>query len=358
MVEAALKALDDSGLSRVNSIYVGNMAGEFLQEQAHLGAIIAEDLGMVGTPAYRVEAANASGAAAIHAGALEIASGRADAVLVIGGEKLSDGLIEEVSSALLMGERQEYEGFMGADFYSINALLYKLYMRRYGVKDDLIAVFPMLSHKHAKGVAHAQYPFEVSLEKILSSPYISEPLRRFEVSGVGDGAAAIVLIGEELKSKIKTPKTELHISSATDFMTPFEREDPLRFQSLGVAVNKVLDEAKVDRGDVDLIEVHDATSIMAAISLESSGFAEPGESGRLAMRGEFDLGGRLPYNTFGGLKARGNPFGATGVYQVVELHLQLTERAGKNQVDSPRVGMAQSLGGVGATAIVTLLKAV
>ena len=357
MVEAALKALEDSGLTRVNSIYVGNMAGEFLQEQAHLGAIIAEDLGMVGTPAYRVEAANASGAAAIHAGALEIASGKADAVLIVGGEKLSDGLAEEVSSALLMGERQEYEGFIGADFYSINALLYKLYMKHYGVKDDMIAVFPMLSHKHAKGVAHAQYPFEVSLEKILSSPYISEPLRRFEVSGVGDGAAAIVLIGERLKSKIKAPKTELYISSATDFMTPFEREDPLRFQSLGVAVNKVLDEAKVDRGDVDLIEVHDATSIMAAISLESSGFAEPGESGKLAMNGEFDLGGRLPYNTFGGLKARGNPFGATGVYQVVELHLQLTGRAGKNQVDSPKVGMAQSLGGVGATAIVTLLKA-
>ena len=357
MAEAAIRAFEDSGIGSVNSIYVGNMAGEALQEQAHLGARIAEELGLIGTPSFRVEAAGASGAAALYSAAMEILAGRSKAVLVVGGEKLSDGLANEVSSALLMGERQEYEGFIGAEFYSLNALLYRLYKKQYDVRDE-VAYFSVISHEHAAGVEHAQYPFKVSLEKIMSSPYISEPLRRLEVSGIGDGAAALVLVNEETAERLKSPRIEIYISASTDFMNPFERENPLYFQSLAIAVDEVLRLARVERGGIDLVELHDATSIMAAISLESSGFAREGEAGKLAMKGELGLSGSLPCNTFGGLKARGNPFGATGIYQVAEIYLQLMERAGKNQLDSPKVGMAQSIGGVGTTAIVSVLKKV
>jgi len=355
MAEAAVKALENAGLSTVNTIYVGNMVGEFLQNQSHLGSIIAEKTGLSGTPAIRVESAEASGAAALYAGSMDVLSGKSDAVLVVGGEKLSDGLPEEVSSAAMSGMRQDYEGFIGAEFYALNALLYRIYQRRYG-EDSGIALFPVISHEHAAGVAHAQYPFKVTLEKVLASPFIAEPLRRLEVSGIGDGAAAVVLVGEKLYEKLESPKAEFYIEAATDYVNPFEREDPLRFEALRIAVLKVLRSAGVELRDVDFVELHDATSIMAAISLESTGFARPGEAGKMAQRGELNLNGSLPCNTFGGLKARGNPFGATAIYQAAEAYLQLTGQAGKNQVDSPRVGMIQSLGGIGGTAFAGILK--
>jgi len=354
MVEAAVKALDSAGLSSVNSIYVGNALGEVLQEQTNLGALLAEEAGLIGVPAIRVEAAEASGAAALHTGFYEIASGGSDAVLVIGGEKLSDGLLEEVSSGLMMSGRPWYESFIGAEFYSLNALLYKLYARKYG--GDGIAMFPVISHEHAEGVSHAQYPFKISLEKVLSSPFIAEPLRRLEVSGVGDGAAAVVLVSESLMSKLDSPKAALFIASATDYLNPFEREDPLRLQSLMLAVSRVLDYARISRSEVSCLELHDATSIMAALCLESSGFSPPGRAGELAMKGEFKLNGGIPCNTFGGLKARGHPLGATTIYQVAELYLQLTRQAGKNQLDSPKAGLAMALGGIGAIAYASLLK--
>jgi len=357
MAEAAIQASESARLPAVNAIYIGNMLGEILQEQGHLGSLIAEYLGLSRVPAFRVEAAEASGAAALYAGMLDILSGRSEAVLVVGGEKLSDGLPEEIYSALAVAMRQDYEGFIGAEFYSINALLYKLYQKRYGKSDD-VAMFPVISHQHAEGVSHAQYPFKVSLDKVLASPFISKPLRRLEVSGIGDGAAAALLVNERLAEKIDSPVAELYVATATDYINPFEREDPLKFESLTMAMRKVLEDAKVDRREIGFIELHDATSIMAAISLESTGFANPGEAGALAAQGEFDLNGSLPCNTFGGLKARGHPFGATAIYQVAEAYLQLTEQAGRNQVDGVKSGLAYSLGGVAATAFTMLLKKV
>ena len=356
MVEAALKAFDNAGLSEVDSIYVGNALAEVLQEQTHLGAAVAEDLGLARVPAFRVEAAEASGAAALYAGFNEVASGRADAVLVVGGEKLSDGLPEEVSSGLMMAGRPYYESFIGADFYSLNALLYRIYCKTYGC--DNLASFPVMSHEHAEGVAHAQYPFKLSLEKVLSSPFIAEPLRRLEVSGIGDGAAAVILVGERLAGKLKSPLSQLQVASATDRLNPFDRENPLRFQSVSLAVGLVLEDAGLSRNEIDFIELYDATSIMAALCLESGGFADPGKAGELAARGELDLGGSLPCNTFGGLKARGHPLGATAIYQIAEAHLQVTDQAGRNQVDSARAGLAIAVGGVGATAFASIVKRV
>lgn len=356
LVEASLKAFDNAGLSEVDSIYVGNALAEALQDQMHLGAAVAEDLGLARVPAFRVEAAEASGAAALYAGFNEVASGRADAVLVVGGEKLSDGLPEEVSSGLMMGGRPYYESFIGADFYSLNALLYRIYCERYGCNN--LASFPVMSHAHAEGVAHAQYPFKLSLEKVLSSPFIAEPLRRLEVSGIGDGAAAVILVGERLAGKLKSPLSQLQVASATDRLNPFDRESPLRFQSVGLAVSLVLRDARLSRNEIGFIELYDATSIMAALCLESSGFADPGKSGELAARGELDLGGSLPCNTFGGLKARGHPLGATALYQIAEAHLQVTDQAGRNQVDSAGAGLAIAIGGVGATAFASIVKRV
>ncbi len=356
MAEAAVAAVRDAGVSGVDAIYVGNMVGEVLQEQAHLGAIISEAIGMNGVPAFRVEASEASGAAALYSASMEIAAGRADAVLVVGGEKLSDGLAEEVESALMMGGRNDQVAAAGASFLSLNALLYRLYIRHHDSSEEEVAMFPVLSHEHAAGVPHAQYPFKITLDKVMASPYVAKPLRRFETAGIGDGAAALLLVGERLAGKLDSPKTELHIAASTDYLSPFDREDPLFFSALARAANEALRYAGIERGEVGIIELHDATSIMAALSLESSGFSGKGQAGKMAHAGEFNLNGTYPVNTFGGLKARGHPIGATAIYQVAELHLQLTNRAGKNQVDGRKAGMAQSLGGVAATAVVTVLK--
>lgn len=358
MTEASLKALEDAGLSRVDSIYVGSMLSLILQEQGHLGALLAEELGLSGIPAMAVEAASASGAAAVYAGAREIESGRADAVLVVGVDKMSDGMAEEVTAAMMSGERQEYVGFIGATFYSINALIYSLYMDRYGVDQEKIALFPVLCHEHAVNVPHAQYPFKIKLETVLNSPYVSEPLRRFETTAIADGASALILVNEETAKKLDSPKTELIIEASTDYLTPFQREDPLWFPAVQLATSRALSRAKLERRDIKILEVYDATSIMAILSLESSGFAERGKAWQLLERGELSLSGSTPCNTFGGLKARGHPAGATPIYQIAELHLQLTNRAGKNQVDSAKTGLAQSLGGMASTTFATILKEV
>jgi acetyl-CoA acetyltransferase len=355
MAEAAVKALEDAGVSTVNAIYVGCALGEHLQCQANLGALMAECAGLTGVPAFRAEAADASGAAALYSGFCDIASGRSEAVLVVGGEKLSDGLPEEVSSGMLMmSGRSWYEGFMGIDFYAMSALLYRLYSKRYG--DEGIPFFPVISHEHAEGVAHAQYPFKITLDRVLESPFIAEPLRMLEVSGIGDGAAAAVLVSEELARRLKSPKIRMFISSATDYVNPFDREDPLRLQSVMLSVSRVLEHAGISRSELNMVELHDSASILGALCLESGGFSPPGAAGKLAMKGEFGLNGRLPCNTFGGLKARGHPFGATAIYQVAEIYLQLAGRAGKNQLDKARTGLAISLSGVGAAAFTSLLK--
>ncbi|MCS7126594.1 MAG: thiolase domain-containing protein [Aigarchaeota archaeon] len=358
MAEASLKALDDAGISRVDSIYVGSMLSQVLQEQSHLGALLAEELGLSGIPAMGVEAASASGAAAVYAGAREIEASRANAVLVVGVDKMSDGMSEEVTSAMMIGERQEYTGFIGATFYSINALLYSLYMNRYSVGQEKIALFPVLCHEHAVNAPHAQYPFKIKLDTVLSSPYVAEPLRRFETTAIADGAAALVLVNEETARKLDSLKTELVIESATDYLTPLQREDPLWFPSVSLSTSKALSRSGIEKKDIKTIEIFDATSIMAVLSLESLGFAERGEGWRLLERGELTLSGSIPCNTFGGLKARGHPAGATGIYQIAELHLQLTHRAGKNQLDSIKAGLAQSLGGIASTAFTSILKEV
>lgn len=358
MTEASLKALDDAGVNKVDSIYVGSMLSPILQEQGHLGALLAEELGLSSIPAFGVEAASASGAAAVYAGAREIESGRADAVLVVGVDKMSDGLAEEVTAAMMIGERQEYVGFIGATFYSLNALIYRLYMDRYNVDQEKIALFPVLCHEHAVNAPHAQYPFKIKLETVMNSPYIAEPLRRFETTAIADGAAALVLVNEETGKKLDSPKTELVIEASTDYLTPFQREDPLWFPAVQLSTIKALERAKLGRHDIKILETFDATSIMAILSLESSGFSERGKAWRLLEKGELSLSGSLPCNTFGGLKARGHPVGATSVYQIAELHLQITRRAGKNQVDNAVAGLAHSLGGIASTAFTTILKEV
>lgn len=358
MASAAAEAVRSTGAPRIDSIYVGSMCSETLQYQGQLGSVIAEELGLSGIPSLRVEAADASGAAAIREAFIEVASGISDIVLVVGGEKLSDGSAGEVTAALASADRFDYTGYQGATLPSLAALLYRLYLDRYGLSPEDVAQFPVIMHEHAASAPHAQYPFKITLESVLRSPPVAEPLKRLECTAAADGASSLILCSEEGLKKIPDSEgVEVAAScSATDYVTPLDREDPLHLSALAIATEKALASAGVERKSIDIVELHDSFSILAALSLESSALAQPGKSCHEARSGRYALEGDLPINTFGGLKARGHPFGATGVYQVAELYLQLTGRAGKNQVDGAKVGMAQSLAGLGGTAFTTILR--
>jgi len=357
MAESAVKALDSAGLSRVDEIIVANAYGEVLQEQSTLGSVAAEELGLTGTTAYRVEAGAASGALAIRQAWLSIQSGAANAVLVCGVEKLSDGSAEEMLKLVSTDDRYEVAGEIGAHHFANAALLYRLYLRRYGAKQDGIAQLPVICHANAAGSQHAQYPFKVSLEDVLKSPFVAEPLHRLETTAVADGAASVIICSEEIARKLDSPKALIGgVAAATGYPNPFDREDPLYIHAVANATTQALKMRGIERREISFVETFDSTSIMAALILESSGLVPRGKTGEMALAGKLSLSGELPINTQGGLKARGHPAGATAVYQAAEAYMQLTEQAGKNQLDNPRFGLVQSVAGLGSFASAILLE--
>ncbi|MEM4190147.1 MAG: hypothetical protein QW544_06515 [Candidatus Caldarchaeum sp.] len=357
LAEAGLKALDSSGISYVDHIYVANVYGEVLQEQANLGSLIAEELGLRSIAATRVEAGGASGLAAVYAGCLAVSSGLANAVLVVGAEKMSDGTVEEAASLLTMEERQDYVGYLGVSQLAEAALLYKEYVKRYRISNDDVAYFPVICHENSSTAPHAQYQFKISLETVVNSPYVAEPLHRLETTAPADGAAAILVVSEELGKRVKEPKCVLTgIGFASDFITAFDREDPLEMRALADAGRRAIEMAGLQPSEIDFAELHDSYSVMAPLSLEALGIVAKGQACLQARKGRFSLSGDIPINTFGGLKGRGYPVGASGVYAVVEAFMQLTDNASKNQVARADVGLVESLSGLASYAGVAVLE--
>jgi len=355
--QAGLKAMDDANTAKIDALYVGNMCADKAQEQGHLGALMADAIGLPGTPAVKVEAACASGGAAIHQGFTAVASGLYDTVMVGGVEKMTDLQTEEVSAALMMAENREYTGFTGITFVGLNALVERLYMETHQVKHEEIATFAVNDHKNAATNPYAQYPFPVSLETVMNSPLVADPLHLLECTGIGDGAAALVLCPAERAREFTDTPIQISASTiATSKLAMYERDDLLTFQATRKAAESAYKLAGIGPWDVDVLEVHDAFTIVGVLSMEALGYSERGKGARLAAEGQTAAGGRIPTNTLGGLKARGHPVGATGVYQVAELTWQLRGGAGKNQVSGAEVGMAQNVGGVDSTAVVHILR--
>jgi len=297
-VEAALKAMDDAGVERVDALYVGNMMSASLQEQEHLGALLAGDIGLSGIPACKVEAACASGGMSIHQAYLAVASGEYDIVMAAGVEKMTDRLTPEVTLSLAMAEDREYVIFSGATFVGLNALLHRLYMHKYGAEPEDIALVAVNDHENAVNTPYAHFRNRVSVETVLSSPMIADPIHLFECA----------------------------------------------------------EKAKIEPKDIDFVESHDAFTILGVMTLEDLGFARKGEGYLLVREGQIARDGRIPMNTMGGLKARGHPIGATGIYQAVDAVLQLRGEAGKNQLSKAERGLIHSMGGVGGTVVINILR--
>ncbi len=356
--EAVFSALEDSGLDRVEGLYVGNMMAGQLSKQTHLGALIADWIGMRGIEAMTVEAACGSGALALRSAMMAVGSGLMTSALAVGVEKMTDTSPTETTAALATAASADWESVHGVTFVSLNALIMRRYMHEYGWQHKDFAPFSMNAHANGANNPYARFQSPISLENYLKAPMISDPINLMDASPIGDGAAAAVVVPAELLRNTKeTPIITIAGSAvATDSLAVHDRHDPIWLAAAEKSAKTAYEQAVITPEQVDFFEIHDAFSIMSALSLEACGFAERGQGPRLAQEGEIQLDGRIPITTLGGLKARGHPVGATGMYQIVEAVLQLRGQAGDSQIDGARVGMTQNIGGSGATIVTHILR--
>lgn len=355
---AMRQAIADAGGLRPQALFVGNMLAPNLSHQAHVAALIADYAGFTGIEAATVEAAGASGGAALRQGYLAVASGFVDVALVLGVEKFTDKIGPDVDQALATTFDSDYEAIHGMTPAGQAALLMRRYLHEFGVPADGLAGFPLTAH--ANGATNPYAMFQKAIKPVVygKAETVSDPLNIFDVAPNADGAAALVLTRAEfLPKKFPHPLVRIVASaSASDTLALHDRPDPLVFTAAKISVGRALQKAGLSLDAVDFFEYHDSFSIFAALSLEAAGFAARGEGWKLAADGGINLKGRIPSTTFGGLKARGNPGGASGVYQAVEAVLQLRGSAGPNQLSEVSFGLVQSLGGPASTAVTHILQ--
>lgn len=357
--DAVLMAMHDAGIEAADALYVGNMLSGLLTGQEHLGALIADFVGLRGIEAVKVEAACGSGAAALRTAYGAVAGGLHDVAIVCGVEKMTDTVNAETTTGLVMAADADYESIHGVTFVSINALLMRRYMFEYGVKHEDFAEFTVNAHRNAAGNPNAMFRNKVTAQQFARARMISDPINLLDSSAIGDGAAAVVICPSNLAREYGNGQAvRIRASSmATDAVAVHDRPDPLWLSAVEASAHRAYQQAGIGPREIDLFEVHDAFTIMSALSLEASGFAERGKGTWLAKAGDITREGRIPICTMGGLKARGHPVGATGIYQVVEITQQLRGEAGTNQLANARLGMAQNIGGSGATVITHILEA-
>ncbi|MFN2290084.1 MAG: thiolase domain-containing protein [Anaerolineae bacterium] len=357
--DAVLAAMQNAGIETADALYVGNMLSGLLTGQEHLGALIADFVGLRGIEAVKVEAACGSGAAALRLGYATVAGGLHDVVIVAGLEKMTDTANAETTTGLVMAADADYESIHGLTFVSINALLMRRYMYEYKIRHEDFAPFSVNAHRNAVGNPYAMFRRPITVEQFRRARMISDPINLMDSSGIGDGAAAVVLVPSCMAKDYRNGGAVriLASSMATDAVAVHDRPDPLWLSAVEASAFKAYQQAEVGPRDIDLFELHDAFTIMSALSLEASGFAERGKGVWLAQAGEITREGRIPVCTMGGLKARGHPVGATGIYQIVEVVQQLRGKAGANQISNAQLGMAQNIGGSGATVITHILEA-
>ena len=347
--EAVFSALRDANRTQVDGIFVGNMLSGILNEQENLATLVADWTGLCGIEAFKVEAACGSGAAAVHLGLMAVSSGYMDCVIAMGVEKMSDTPLAETTKALATAADADYEASQGLSFVGLNALIMRRYMHTYGWGHEDFAPFSINAHANGFRNPNARLRMKISANDYEKAEMIADPINLLDASPVGDGAAAVVLVpADALRGSTVPVISILGSASSTDTMAIQSRRDPLWLAAAYRSAQKAYAQAGVGPQDIDLVELHDAFTIMAALSLEACGFAERGQGPRLGLDGDIFLDGCVPVATFGGLKARGHPVGATGVYQIVEVVEQLRGEAGENQVPGVKIGMAQNIGGSGS----------
>ncbi len=354
--DAVLAALQDAGLPGAEGIIVGNMMSGAANHQQHLGSYIADWVGMRYAEGLRVEAACSSGAAAFRSAVMAVASGDMEAVVAVGVEKMTDSPGGEITAELATAADADWEGDMGLSFVALNALAMRRYMHEYGWKHNDFAGFSINAHANGVHNPNARFQKAISEKTYQNSTIICDPINLFDASPMGDGAAAAVIVPVEMVKQRNLPVIQVLASTAaTDTIAIHDRRRPTWLAAAEQSAKQAYEQAGIGPQDIDLFELHDAFTIMATLSLEAAGFADPGQGPRLALEGEIRPTGRIPIATRGGLKARGHPVGATGMYQLVEVVQQLRGEGGATQVPDARTGMAQNIGGSGSNIIAHIL---
>jgi acetyl-CoA C-acetyltransferase len=354
--EAALEAKAEAQVAQIESIYVGNMMSGVANQQGQLGAMVADWIGQRFTDAVKIESACSSGSAAFRMAYLAVASGQSDIALAVGVEKMTDSPSNEITGALATAADADWEVDHGLSFVALNALIMKRYMHEYGWQGVDFAEFAINAHANAAKNPFARFQKPITKDQFIKSTMICDPINLMDASPIGDGAAAAILVPVEMLAPNMPRIVVAGSSSATDSISVHDRKQPLWLSAAEKSSKAAYSQAGISPEDIDLFEYHDAFTIMAALSLEANGFAEPGKGPALAKEGEIKVDGKIPVATRGGLKARGHPVGATGMYQLVEVVQQLRGQAIGTQVPDPEFGMAQNIGGSGSNIVTHILK--
>ena len=358
--EAGAIALDDADMKTVDALYVGNAYAATFNQQSHLGSLIADEMGLTGIEAYTCEAADASGGVALRNGILAVASGMIRSALVIGVEKATDIVGPARISARNISLDADFESVNGVILTALAALLMRRYMAESDVGLSQFEGFSVNAHRNGAMNPYAMFRNKLREGVFSQASMISEPVSLFDSAPDGDGAAAVVLVNANVAGDLVPQPIQVCASTvATDRFMLQDRDDLLLLEAVAASFSRALSLAGLTRDDISLLEIHDAYTIMTVLSLEAMGYSKRGKGWSWGKNGgsKIALSGDLPVSTFGGLKSRGNPGGATGIYQAVEAVLQLRGAAGANQVDEAEVALIQNIGGLASTVVTHILSA-
>lgn len=360
--ESVNQAIEHAGIekSQIGMLVSGNMMSGILTQQQQLGALYADTCGMRGIEAATVESACSSGASAARWGHMAVSGGLHDAVVVVGVERMTHASREDTTSALATAADWELEGCFGESFISLNAKIMRLYMDTYGVESEDFGHFAINAHENGVTNPNSFLKKKIDMNTYLESRMLADPVKLFDAPPVCDGSSAVIFASEEVaKAAHREGLPLIKVSGSaigTDSLALDGRADKLELSGVKISTTKAMEAAGRTKEDLDIYELHDAYTIITTLSLEASGFAEKGKGVHFGKDGEIALTGSLPISTMGGLKSRGHPVGATGLYQLTETYMQLTNTAGENQVPNAEVALVQNIGGTGATVVSHVLE--
>lgn len=366
LATAGLNAMDDAGLGDrpIDSVYVGNMASGLFNHQVSVASALVDRLSLLPAAADRVENGPASGGSAIKNGFLAVASGFNDVVLVVGGEKMREVIGPKATDIVACMTHPEAEYIYGVTLPAMAGMFARLYMEKYGVTREHLSMVAIKNQTNGLLNPYAHIQMKITMEGILThpqshinSPVVADPIHLYDCCPVSDGAAAVLLTTEEIANKLKKPLVTIDgVGQATDTHTLQERSDPTDLKAVTLASEQAFKMAGIKPKDIDVAELHDAFTILEIAESEHAGFFPKGEGAKALERGETQIGGKLPINPSGGLKARGHPVGATGVAQVVELVWHLRGEAGERQVKNAANGFSLNFGGFGNNVLAFVLR--
>ncbi len=357
ITEAGLKAIGDAGIegADLEAMFVGNMSAGLFVEQEHIASLIADQAGLNPIPCTRVEAACASGGLALRSGIMAVASGYHDVVISAGVEKMTD--VVDPTPVISTAADQEWEVQQGASFPSLYAMMARRHMHEYGTTREQLAMFSVINHKNGFLNPLAQFPMKITVDQVLNSSMVADPLRLLDCSPITDGAAAVILCpAEDARKYTDTPIYVKASAQASGTIGLHERRDITTIDATVHAARMAYKMAGLKPQDIDVAEVHDCFSINGLLAIEDLGFVEKGKAGPAVEDGITERDGKIPINPSGGLKSRGHPLGATGIAQTAEIVWQLRGEAGKRQINGLEIGMTHNIGGTGGTAAVHIFS--